>query len=892
MNKENPLVSIITRTKDRPELLKRALQSIAVQTYRPIEVILVNDGGCDLEVEDIKGILGDIFLNYIRLEENRGRAHAGNVGIENTQGKYVGFLDDDDEFYSDHIETLVTFLEQSGYKVVYSDTEMVTKDFGPEEGDVINVTKTIFSKDFSYEDLLIVNYIPFNSICFSKEILNSVGKLDESFNLYEDWDLLIRVGEKCPFYHIKKVTVIYNQWNIDLQINQRDKEYMKTMRLRIIGKHYEKITPEIFISLQEEGSINERDSLVFQKYELIRQKQLDVIRQKDACIRQMEEMVDSMTGTLGWQILESYRRLIEKKLPAGSMRRKAYDLAIKSVKTLRNEGFETFLKKIQNKIKYRNIETTGAPKESGTSDLLPFDADRSDLIHLPSKRKSSVLYLKCEWAGLTNYYRVFNMVEYLKLIGIHAEVLDLYDLPSRVAYAYRFDLIVVHRIPMNSTLDSFIRICKELNIVVIFDIDDYLFEPSVIHLIEWVKHTQSTERKQLIEHITQCKQTFEACDYFICPTDFLAKKAEEAGKEAYVIRNGFNRELLQVFLKTLEEKDSLKADNTIRIGYFSGTKTHQKDFHTIAPAILRILDEYDNVRLSICGLLDLDHRFDVLVHRVEKYPFVPIEQLPHYIAKFDINIAPLETGNIFCEAKSELKYFYAGILRMPTVATPADAFRFAIRHGENGFLASSGEEWYSCLKTLIENTSLRKSMGEKAFTHVMDTYTPEILATRLKIVYDQIIDKARAKNNISEYTFSANFIVSDVADNFHKYVHLLEIGGILSKNGHFVRFYFYESTNGIRNLSENSHLHLVQGMENILSSDVLVSTDPHNSSVIAYQNRNRTANLVYFKMDGDYGEIPYQWSELFAVIPYSFNCSEIADKIENVVWKKAGLRKS
>jgi glycosyltransferase involved in cell wall biosynthesis len=60
----NPLVSIIIRTKDRPKLFKRALQSIAEQTCRPIEVVLVNDGGCDLDIEELKTILGDVSLNY------------------------------------------------------------------------------------------------------------------------------------------------------------------------------------------------------------------------------------------------------------------------------------------------------------------------------------------------------------------------------------------------------------------------------------------------------------------------------------------------------------------------------------------------------------------------------------------------------------------------------------------------------------------------------------------------------------------------------------------------------------------------------------------------------------------------------------------------------------
>ncbi|MFA4919550.1 MAG: glycosyltransferase [Thermodesulfovibrionales bacterium] len=59
----NPLVSIVVRTKDRPKLLKRALQSIAEQTYRPMEVVLVNDGGCDLNINELTGILKDVALN-------------------------------------------------------------------------------------------------------------------------------------------------------------------------------------------------------------------------------------------------------------------------------------------------------------------------------------------------------------------------------------------------------------------------------------------------------------------------------------------------------------------------------------------------------------------------------------------------------------------------------------------------------------------------------------------------------------------------------------------------------------------------------------------------------------------------------------------------------------
>ena len=58
--------------------------------------------------------------------------------------------------------------------------------------------------------------------------------LDEDFDLYEDWEFLIRTAEKYPFFHVSKMTAIYNQWNKELQINQKDIEYMRAMHLKVM----------------------------------------------------------------------------------------------------------------------------------------------------------------------------------------------------------------------------------------------------------------------------------------------------------------------------------------------------------------------------------------------------------------------------------------------------------------------------------------------------------------------------------------------------------------------------------------------------------------------------------------------------------------------------------
>jgi glycosyltransferase involved in cell wall biosynthesis len=253
------LVSIVVRTKDRPKLLTRALQSISAQTYRSIEVVLVNDGGCDLDIEDFKGLLGDVSLNYIRLDENKGRARAGNVGIENSRGEYIGFLDDDDEFYPDHVETLVSCLIDVDYKIVYSDSELVYKEFYPVTGEFIETGKKPFiSKDFSYEELLIENYIPLINVLFSRNVLETAGKFNDEFDLYEDWDLLIRCASNIPFYHVKKVTSKYVQWSKELQVAQSEMYRTKAALAfqNILERHRDKFTVNVIKYLIHFRSLN------------------------------------------------------------------------------------------------------------------------------------------------------------------------------------------------------------------------------------------------------------------------------------------------------------------------------------------------------------------------------------------------------------------------------------------------------------------------------------------------------------------------------------------------------------------------------------------------------------------------------------------------------------
>ncbi len=306
-----PLVSIIVRTKDRPKLLMRALRSIAAQTYRSIEVVVVNDGGCPLDTTALRSVIGDIPLKYLPLEQNTGRAHAGNEGIRNAKGEYVGFLDDDDEFYPEHLGTLVASLSGSGCDVAYGAVEFVDEVLDSEGTRVSSHLKGTFATPFSYDDLLIGNYIPLISLLFRAATLRSF-MFDESFELYEDWDMLIRAGEAAPFHYVDKITSVYYQRD-DLQIAFKSPpEVLREATVKLYEKHRAKLPLGIVFTMREK--LYRKDVMIAQKEACLRELEVRIHNLEGVAndlrniLQERDSYIQSIHAMRGWRLLtRSYR---------------------------------------------------------------------------------------------------------------------------------------------------------------------------------------------------------------------------------------------------------------------------------------------------------------------------------------------------------------------------------------------------------------------------------------------------------------------------------------------------------------------------------------------------------------------------------------------------------
>lgn len=204
---DSPLFSVIVPTYNRPEMLKKAIQSILDQTFQDFEIIVVNDAGNDV-TEIIQSFDEGSRLICLAHEQNRGVASARNTGLLNTRGKFIAYLDDDDFYYPDHLKYLAEVLNTEKYKVAYTNSHEVFQTWITDRY-VITDKKIAFNSDFDKRELLVGNYIPTLSIAHDRAIVEETGFFDKSLEVHEDWDMWIRFSLKYEFYHINQVTAAY-----------------------------------------------------------------------------------------------------------------------------------------------------------------------------------------------------------------------------------------------------------------------------------------------------------------------------------------------------------------------------------------------------------------------------------------------------------------------------------------------------------------------------------------------------------------------------------------------------------------------------------------------------------------------------------------------------------
>lgn len=202
-----PVVSVIIPAFNASAFVAKAIESVLLQTYRPVEIVAVDDGSTDRTM-DILLSYGDKIRAY--RQGNKGPAGARNLALANARGQYLMFLDADDCLLPQKISRQVEILERNpaaGW--TYCDIEYVNG-----EGRRLYLASDRFSyanrtalNGILFPELLRGNFIPVHASLIRRESLFAVAPFDEDKHLIgvEDWDLLMRLSSHCEALYIPEV---------------------------------------------------------------------------------------------------------------------------------------------------------------------------------------------------------------------------------------------------------------------------------------------------------------------------------------------------------------------------------------------------------------------------------------------------------------------------------------------------------------------------------------------------------------------------------------------------------------------------------------------------------------------------------------------------------------
>lgn len=207
---ESVLVSLIVRTEGRRRAyLADALDSAIAQTHRPLEIIVVEDGGTDLAGWLVgRNADTDATVRHVPITK-AGRGGAGNAGLAAATGTCLGFLDEDDFLMPYHVELLLSCMQREAPEgAAYASAQMVatrglTEDRHPPKDEDLRVTGNV---PFSRAALWAENFLPVQSVLFHRAIYARLGGFDEALPYFEDWDLWIRYSRECSFARVDAIT--------------------------------------------------------------------------------------------------------------------------------------------------------------------------------------------------------------------------------------------------------------------------------------------------------------------------------------------------------------------------------------------------------------------------------------------------------------------------------------------------------------------------------------------------------------------------------------------------------------------------------------------------------------------------------------------------------------
>lgn len=333
--------------------------------------------------------------------------------------------------------------------------------------------------------------------------------------------------------------------------------------------------------------------------------------------------------------------------------------------------------------------------------------------------------------GAIGWYRIVNP---LKKLG--ANIISEY--PMAVSAESALDLkskgdIWFTKMCDNEGIDHRFYAHKEFTgAKLVLDLDD---EP-------YVMNEDHPDIEQIREVKEMWRRMIKIADHIVCSTNEIATSIKEDNPYSTVIPNSIDPKIWDV-------KKKKRKDGKIRIVWIA-SGSHMSDKPLIDDAISEILAKYPNVEFHMAGIVNEDEEIEdrVFHHKgTDGY-----KEFPQWYADLgaDIAIAPL-IDTKFNRAKSNIKWLESAMLEIPMVASDVKPYQ-DIKHGETGYLATTGNQFTKYLSWLIENPELRKRIGKSAKNEVLKNWTID----KFLPMYEELFNKLNDKKDITVITAITN----------------------------------------------------------------------------------------------------------------------------------------
>jgi len=343
--------------------------------------------------------------------------------------------------------------------------------------------------------------------------------------------------------------------------------------------------------------------------------------------------------------------------------------------------------------------------------------------------KQPIIFVSDSYKTRSHIYRVKNPVDSLNRKGQPAYWVTSSELARNKHLINCARKLIFHRNLWNSDVEECVNTAQRKRIPVYSDFDDLIFDKTIIGSghIHFINKLSEEQQQEWMLKATLYKKVIDNCETLICSTPTLSAYANNLGYQTQVIENGFSGENLKISQFWRKQKNLGKYIN--RIGYASGTGTHDADFSLVIKPLTQWLKRNPDWILTIVGVLDTRKLKSLIPqNQLEIRPLVNPINLAYELSRFTVNIIPLEI-NPFCNAKSPLKWYESAICGVPTIATNNSLYNSLFDAGKYG-LTAGNDDWENQLGYLAKNPKNYKNITKSAVDFCEVNYHSEIISDK------------------------------------------------------------------------------------------------------------------------------------------------------------------